>query len=174
MAAAADAALPEELRGKGADVSAKHLKELEQMQDKNQVQLSKFHHRLQRSGPDQVVRYCFDEGAKPLWPSISNAPEHDQKSVPPCKRCGAPRRFEFQILPQIINHLDIDSELASAVDFGSIAVYTCSASCALGGGGPTGEQEGGVNSSVTRGVGEGEVSEAYAEEVVLVHPPLNA
>jgi hypothetical protein len=24
-------------------------------------------HRLQRSGAEQVVRYCFDKGAKPLW-----------------------------------------------------------------------------------------------------------
>ena len=140
-------------------------RELEKMQDKNQVQLSIFHHRLQRSGAEQVVRYCFDKGAKPLWPSVIHAPEHDDKSVPPCARCGAPRRFEFQILPQIINHLDVDSELASAVDFGSIAVYTCGASCALSGC-PTGEEEG-------AGGKEG-LSEAYAEEVVLVHPPLNA
>ena len=164
LADAAEGQLPEGLREKGADVTGKDMRVLERMQDKNQVQLSRFHLRLRRSDPEQVVRYCFDEGAKPLWPSVSDAPEHTDKTVPPCPRCGAARRFEFQVLPQIINHLNVDSELASAVDFGSIAVYTCGASCALGGL----EGDGAV------GVGAGGLSEAYAEEVALVHPPLNA
>jgi pre-rRNA-processing protein TSR4 len=58
-------------------------------------------------------------------------------------------------------HLDVDSELHSALDFGTIAVYTCGASCELSGG-------------VSGGVDVSGVSAAYAEEVVLVHPPLNA
>ena len=140
-----------------ADVSERELRELERMQDKDQVQLSQFHLRLRRGDPTQVVRYCFDEGAKPLWPSVTHAPVADEKTVPPCPRCGAARRFEFQVLPQIINHLEVDSELASAVDFGAIAVYTCSESCA-----PPAEAK------------EEGVSAAYAEEIVLVHPPLNA
>ena len=52
----ADNKLPEELRGKGADVSARDLNELEQMQDRNSVQLAAFHLRLKRSDPEQVVR----------------------------------------------------------------------------------------------------------------------
>lgn len=157
LATADEDALPEELRGKGADVSERELRELERMQDKDQVQLSQFHLRLRRGNPTQVVRYCFDEGAKPLWPSVTHAPVADEKTVPPCPRCGAARRFEFQVLPQIINHLEVDSELASAVDFGAIAVYTCSESCA-----PTAAAK------------EEGISAAYAEEIVLVHPPLNA
>lgn len=157
LATADENAVPEELRGKGADVSERELRELERMQDKDQVQLSQFHLRLRRGDPTQVVRYCFDEGAKPLWPSVTHAPVADEKTVPPCPRCGAARRFEFQVLPQIINHLEVDSELASAVDFGAIAVYTCSESCA-----PPAEAK------------EEGVSAAYAEEIVLVHPPLNA
>ena len=126
MAIDADKALPPELRGKGADVSESDLKDLEKMQDKNVVQLSRFHLRLRRSGPTQVVRYSRDACAAPLWPSVTHAPEHTARTVPPCPRCGAPRTFEFQILPQIINHLKVDSELHSAADFGSAAVYTCS------------------------------------------------
>ena len=152
-------AVPAELLGKGSDVSARELRELEKMQDKDQVQLSRFHLRLRRSDPTQVIRYCFDEGADVLWPSVTRAPPRDEKSVPPCPRCSAPRAFEFQVLPQIINHLDVDSELASAVDFGTMAVYTCSKSCAP----PRTESAAGEDVSV-----------AYAEEVVLVHPPLNA
>ena len=77
-------------------------------------------------------------------------------------RCGAARRFEFQVLPTLVNHLDVDSELNSAIDFGSIAVYTCSRSCAP------------AASDGTRGMNVDGKSEAYAEECVLVHPPLNA
>ena len=86
--------------------------------------------------------------------------------MPPCPRCGAPRTFEFQILPQIINHLKVDSELHSAADFGSAAVYTCSKSCA--------PPDPGEDGCVVGLDGDLEVSGAYAEEVVLVHPPLNA
>lgn len=45
--------------------------------------------------PDQVIRYCFKDGAAPLWPSPANLPA--LADVPPCKRCGAPRKFEFQV-----------------------------------------------------------------------------
>jgi len=151
-------AVPAALLGKGSDVSARELRELEKMQDKDQVQLSRFHLRLRRSDPTQVIRYCFEAGADALWPSVTRAPPRDEKTVPPCPRCAAPRAFEFQVLPQVINHLDVDSELASAVDFGTMAVYTCSKSCSP-------PEEGAA--------GEG-VSAAYAEEIVLVHPPLNA
>ena len=150
--------VPESLRGKGADVSARELRELEKMQDKDMVQLSRFHLRLHRSDPEQCVRYCFDDGAEPLWPSVTNAPDHrDANNVPNCQRCGSSRKFEFQVLPQLINHLQVDSELQSAVDFGSIAVYTCSKSCKL------------TVKTETK-----DESVAYAEEVALVHPPLNA
>ena len=151
--------VPAELLGKGSDVSARELRELEKMQDKDQVQLSRFHLRLRRSDPTQVIRYCFEAGADALWPSVTRAPPRDEKTVPPCPRCFAPRAFEFQVLPQIINHLDVDSELASAVDFGTMAVYTCSKSCAP----PQTESAAGEDASA-----------AYAEEIVLVHPPLNA
>ena len=33
-----------------------------------------------------------------------------------------------QILPQLLNHLDLD-EMGDSVDWGTLAVYTCSESC---------------------------------------------
>ena len=60
--------------------------------------------------------------------------------VPPCS-CGAPRVFECQILPSVLHVLNVDkhakqSSAASTklndwyssggMDFGSIAIYTCS------------------------------------------------
>lgn len=76
--------------------------------------------------PDQVVRYCFQPGASPLTPHLHPAPP---SSVPPCE-CGAPRRFEFQIMPQLISVLGMDAADPDAPDFGTIAVYSCEASCA--------------------------------------------
>lgn len=87
--------------------------------------------------PEQVVRYCRQPGSAPLWISSECQPE----SVPPCGACGAPRAFEFQVMPQLLNHLDIDSLEQSSIDWGTIAVYTCRASCGArsdGGGGALG------------------------------------
>ena len=107
-----------------------------------------------KNDPDQVLRYCPEPGAKPVWPSVTHAPNTDV--IPCCERCGAPRKFEFQILPTIISQLGVDAESDYALDFGSVAVYTCSKSCA-----PVPCDE------TNRRTG------AYAEEYVVVHPPLN-
>ena len=77
--------------------------------------------------PEQCIRYRFDAEARPLWPSRENrAPRH----IPPCPRCGAARQFEFQVLPQALHFMGVDSSQAEAPDWSTIAVYTCSASCA--------------------------------------------
>ncbi len=46
--------------------------------------------------PGQCLRYCFDEGAEPLWPSCKHIPT--PQDIPPCQHCGTPRRFEFQVI----------------------------------------------------------------------------
>ncbi|KAM9366432.1 programmed cell death protein 2 [Symphorus nematophorus] len=75
------------------------------------------------SEPYQVVRYS--RGGSPLWVS----PQHisSEQDIPPCT-CGAKRTFEFQVMPQLLNSLCVDSKGAS-IDWGTLAVYTCSASC---------------------------------------------
>lgn len=40
-----------------------------------------------------------------------------------------------QVLPQLLNHLDIEADAADAPDWGAIAVYTCSANCRVPDGG---------------------------------------
>jgi len=50
--------------------------------------------------------------------------------VPPCQRCGAARRFEFQVLPQLLYYLGPNA--GAAMDFATVAVYTCSNSCGDG------------------------------------------
>ncbi|XP_018522531.1 programmed cell death protein 2 [Lates calcarifer] len=73
--------------------------------------------------PHQVVRYS--RGGSPLWVSSQHIPS--DQDIPPCT-CGAKRVFEFQVMPQLLNSLCVDSKGAS-IDWGTVAVYTCSASC---------------------------------------------
>ncbi|KAJ4947491.1 hypothetical protein JOQ06_009526 [Pogonophryne albipinna] len=73
--------------------------------------------------PHQVVRYC--RGGSPLWVSSQHIPS--DQDIPPCT-CGAKRIFEFQVMPQLLNSLCVDSTGAS-IDWGTLAVYACSASC---------------------------------------------
>ena len=81
-----------------------------------------FYSRIGRGDGDvkeQCLRYCRwketnvgadddddDEEAKeggPLWVSSSNVPS--ENDIPPCEHCGAPRKFELQIMPQMLNYL---------------------------------------------------------------------
>lgn len=45
--------------------------------------------------PEQVIRYCFQDGAQPLWPAPHCRPKPGD--VPACSRCGAARKPEFQV-----------------------------------------------------------------------------
>lgn len=79
------------------------------------------------AAPSQILRYCFEEGASPLCPSADGVPSPD--SIPPCPHCQGPRRFEFQIMPQILNILGVDPSDDHSLDWGTIAIYSCAASC---------------------------------------------
>jgi len=84
------------------------------------------------SQPAQVLRYCRWKDHAALWVRD----DQRAKVIPPCK-CGAPRQFEFQILPQLLYFLhDTSSDegalpCAPKLDFGTIAVFTCTACCDL-------------------------------------------
>lgn len=73
--------------------------------------------------PHQVLRYS--RGGSPLWVSSQHIPS--DPDIPPCT-CSAKRTFEFQVMPQLLNSLSVDSTGAS-IDWGTLAVYTCSVSC---------------------------------------------
>ncbi|XP_053720590.1 programmed cell death protein 2 isoform X2 [Synchiropus splendidus] len=73
--------------------------------------------------PHQVLRYT--RGGSPLWVSSQLIPS--EQDIPPCT-CGARRTFEFQVMPQLLNSLRVDSTGAS-VDWGTLAVFTCADSC---------------------------------------------
>ncbi|XP_073407958.1 programmed cell death protein 2 isoform X1 [Dendrobates tinctorius] len=73
--------------------------------------------------PEQVLRYS--KGGEPLWISLQNVPV--ENDIINCD-CGAKRVFEFQVMPQLLNYLKVDS-LQQSIDWGVLAVYTCSANC---------------------------------------------
>ncbi|KFZ66308.1 Programmed cell death protein 2, partial [Antrostomus carolinensis] len=76
---------------------------------------------------ERIIRYCRG-GEGPIWVSGENIPE--EKDIPNCL-CGAKRIFEFQIMPQLLNHLQVDS-LGESMDWGTLVVYTCADNCGEG------------------------------------------
>jgi pre-rRNA-processing protein TSR4 len=73
-----------------------------------------------------------------------------------------PPKYYLQVMPQLLSYLGVDEDDPSAPDWGTIAVYSCAASC--GGGGAGGGGDG----------GDGDGPSAYAEEFVWVQPPATA
>ncbi|KAK2168384.1 hypothetical protein LSH36_17g07011 [Paralvinella palmiformis] len=73
--------------------------------------------------PNQVLRY--QRGCEPLWVSADHIPSADD--LPKCS-CGGERKFEFQVMPQLLYHLKVD-DVGASLDWGVLAVYTCSESC---------------------------------------------
>ncbi len=68
--------------------------------------------------PGQCLRYCFDEGAQPLWPSCKHIPTPED--IPPCPHCGTPRRFEFQVIGHTLLVLTI-----TLADYTALRVSAC-------------------------------------------------
>ncbi|XP_077291586.1 zinc finger protein RP-8 [Arctopsyche grandis] len=83
----------------------------------------KFKKRIARE-PDQVLRY--NRGESPLW--ISSKPLISNEDIPNCKYCNGKRQFECQIMPQLLNYLDLEFGVSS-IDWGILAVYTCANHC---------------------------------------------
>jgi len=100
----------------------------------NEMMLDKYYSRFKdtiKMSPEQVIRY--QRSASPLWISSKDIPE--VTDIPDCELCGCKRIFEFQIMPQLLNSLNLDNqsqqneELSDSIDWGVLAIYTCSNSC---------------------------------------------
>lgn len=52
--------------------------------------------------------------SSPLW--IRSDCKPDDESIPPCERCGAARRFEFQLMPQMLHYLLKNREAQNTKD----------------------------------------------------------
>ncbi|KAG6785071.1 hypothetical protein POTOM_010794 [Populus tomentosa] len=84
-----------------------------------------FQHRIAKA-PEQVLRYCRNASAKPLWPMSSGQPS--KADIPNCSYCGGPSDFEFQILPQLLYYFGVKND-ADSLDWATIVLYTCKSSC---------------------------------------------
>lgn len=124
--------------GKGAPSWTQEQYESEPADEK---QFHKFLDRLNLE-PTQCVRWYRDrdEGGF-LWPS-----KRHPMGIPPCERCGSPRRVRMQVMGTSSAYLSEAVEWAKGpsggaypsaeeADFITVAVYTCSRACGLGQGG---------------------------------------
>ncbi|KAF5744121.1 hypothetical protein HS088_TW08G00715 [Tripterygium wilfordii] len=93
--------------------------------DSDKKSWASFQQRIVKA-PEQVVRYCRDAGAKPLWPMSSGRPS--QADIPKCRYCNGAMIFEFQILPQLLYYFNVKND-ADSLDWATIVVYTCESSC---------------------------------------------
>jgi hypothetical protein len=85
--------------------------------------LRKFVKRIDRC-PSQCLRWCPD--SQPLLCQVERSTK-----IPACG-CGAPRRFEFQLVPPAIYYLTRTlGEKNHKLHFGTALVYTCSVNCYL-------------------------------------------
>eukprot|EP00877_Chromochloris_zofingiensis_P001052 jgi/Chrzof1/10948/Cz05g18100.t1 len=96
------------------ELPAEVLDDVEQQAGKARQHFASFQARVALS-PEQCLRYCFTAGAAPLWPS--HLKQLAPGDVPSCSRCGGPRRFEFQIMPQLLSFMSLDEEDPHAPDW---------------------------------------------------------
>ncbi|XP_053316150.1 programmed cell death protein 2 [Spea bombifrons] len=106
----------------GATLNEKELEAMARHESKEDAVFNNFKKRI-AAEPEQILRYC--KGGDPLWISAQNVPK--QNDIPNCL-CGAKRIFEFQVMPQLLNHLQVDS-LTESIDWGTLAIFTCSDNC---------------------------------------------
>ncbi|KAK1119072.1 hypothetical protein K0M31_013579 [Melipona bicolor] len=72
--------------------------------------------------PNQILRY--GKGGNVLY--ISGESKTDE--IPRCSECNGERQFEFQIMPQLLNFLELGNPL-KCIDWGILVVFTCIRSC---------------------------------------------
>uniref|UniRef100_J3L1H7 MYND-type domain-containing protein n=1 Tax=Oryza brachyantha TaxID=4533 RepID=J3L1H7_ORYBR len=85
---------------------------------------SSFLERISRD-QHQILRYCRESTAKPLWQysgSLANA------AIPSCIYCNGPLCYEFQIMPQLLHYFLVENG-PDSLDWATIIVYTCKGSC---------------------------------------------
>ncbi|KAL3876330.1 hypothetical protein ACJMK2_034192 [Sinanodonta woodiana] len=74
--------------------------------------------------PQQCVRYNWN-GA----PVYINKPSPLSAEQMRCSECGSVRVFELQLMPALVPYLCLPQSSDPAVEFGTVLIYTCKASC---------------------------------------------
>jgi pre-rRNA-processing protein TSR4 len=105
------------------------------------LQFRRFRKRV-GANPSQIIR--FERKGEPLW--VQTSKQCSVEQVPQCEHCGADRVFECQLMPQLLYYITKSPELvlapsadnpftpdsylnAPGLDWGTVVLYTCSASC---------------------------------------------
>ena len=74
---------------------------------KKDVDLSKSVKRILLGGQNQVLRYCrWNNNARLVMSSNFNT----NTNIPNCQYCNGPRKFEFQVMPQLLYYLNVDKD----------------------------------------------------------------
>ncbi|KAK9053080.1 hypothetical protein SSX86_029710 [Deinandra increscens subsp. villosa] len=74
----------------------------------------------------QVLRYSRDSTCEPLWVMSRGRPS--RAAIPKCSSCGSDRAFEFQIMRRLLHLIKMEND-STSLDWATIVVYTCQASC---------------------------------------------
>ncbi|XP_038130183.1 programmed cell death protein 2-like [Cyprinodon tularosa] len=76
--------------------------------------------------PQQILRY--QRHGTPLF--ISKPPPSLSRLIPACGSCGEPRVFELQLMPALVSLLQrTDGGAEDQLEFGTVLIYSCRASC---------------------------------------------
>eukprot|EP01083_Nonionella_stella_P019511 54191_1 len=127
----------------GYDENDLKLLEEQMAKDFDNVYL-KFQERIHRA-PQQIIRYADGENvdqdrknndeeedtcgwSEPLWMGSQGMIDCN-KDVPKCTECGGERKFEFQVMPQLLHVL---KQGIKDLDWGILAVFSCVNSCGDG------------------------------------------
>lgn len=81
----------------------------------------------------------------PLWVKSEGALHQDDPNsapvVPPCSACGASRRFEFQVMPQLLHYLESDDSSNSSSNGGAVVASGASQDSSVTSSSSSNEQE---------------------------------
>uniref|UniRef100_A0A0N5A4Z3 MYND-type domain-containing protein n=1 Tax=Parastrongyloides trichosuri TaxID=131310 RepID=A0A0N5A4Z3_PARTI len=93
-------------------------------EDKEDISFKIFH-KLISINPDQILRYKR-KGIPLIATDLSPFP----KEIPKCNNCGAERTFEFQLMPYLLDLIDVTC-IGKSIDWASVYIYSCSKSCEI-------------------------------------------
>ncbi|XP_052071347.1 programmed cell death protein 2-like isoform X1 [Mytilus californianus] len=87
-----------------------------------------FHKFSKRIGryPSQIIRYNWN--GSPLYISKPDT-NLFKASQGKCHSCGSELVYEFQIMPGLITKLSFNKKKGTGIEYGTVVIYTCKASC---------------------------------------------
>ncbi|XP_061175530.1 programmed cell death protein 2-like [Saccostrea echinata] len=88
-----------------------------------------FHRFLKQTSicPQQCVRYQWN--GSPLYIKEMSPSEKTAITNRSCPSCGGPVVFELQLMPALVNFLQLPENSGPATEFGTVIVFTCKNSC---------------------------------------------